>query len=762
MNLKLLYLLVFSLTFLCNANSQTTYYCDPIDGNNSNDGSQANPFSAFGSVNWANIGLQDNDIIYLLNGQHGNGFMINQQFAANLLIKAENPQLAVLTKLQFNNCSNITLENLKIDASTGSFSKDEPIVIGDDNTSSITVINCLLQAAADSSTWTQADWYSKTVSGVQFRGENITLLNNTFLNLYHAVELRGDNSLMQNNTILNFAGDAIRGLGSNSTYENNIIKNCYIDDYAIQHDDAFQAFQLPGSSIISNVTFRNNKIILFENPPQFVIENNLIGTLMQGVIITDGNAEGWIVENNLVINAQSHGITLYGAQNCRIQNNTVIQTPHISNLTDVPWISVQDQGKSGGRVNQDNIIRNNISGRFTTWTYGSNTTDENNIDIDQSNVINYDTYFIDYENEDFHSKETSPAVNGGTNTDLLATDLDGNDRVFNDGIVDSSCYEFQGNGSVPPEGEYELVSIGDGNISDPIQTPTNNPFLTGINTGAPSELTLFVGGRDVNHDGNTASAILPFKLPARPIGKVVTEASLKVNVHYVKEWITSNIDLYGLPYKANNTLYSTNHYDNVYTTSNGTDIAIQDDFISRLGSEVNGNTYTPDREAVTSLLGNTALIGYINAQYDAGASEGDYIFLRLNIDTPINPGATSSLPTAASHFYAISDETTGAHAPTLSISMDSSLGLDDEVYNKKRLLVYPNPVLNGTITIRSELFHLNSKIEIYSITGKLVCSKNISANYSNQTQVLVNLNSGLYLLKLSNSTDIQTHKLIIK
>ncbi len=761
MSIKSFITLLLTFLFVFIVNAQNTYYCDPVGGNNGNDGSQATPFSTFGSVNWANVGLQDNDIIMLLDGQHGNGFMINQQFATNLLIKAENLQLAVLTKLQLNSCSNITLEDIKIDASTGSFDKNDPILIGDDSTSFITINNCLVQAADDSSTWTQADWYSNTASGIQMRGNNITVTNSTFLNLYHAVELRGDNTSMQNNTILNFAADAIRGLGSNCTYENNIIKNCFIDDYAIQHDDAFQAFDTTGG-IISNVTFRNNTVILFENPSQFVIDNDLIGDLMQGVIITDGNAEAWVVENNLVVNSQSHGITLYGAQNCRIQNNTVIQTPLVSILDDVPWISVQNQTKSGGRVNQDNIIRNNTSGRFTTWTYGTNTTDENNIDIDQSAVSNYDAYFVDYANGDFHSIETSPAVNGGVNTDLYATDLEGNDRVYNSGIVDASCYEFQGDGSVLPGGDYEINSIGDGNVSDPIDVTTNNPFLTGINSGSPTELTLFVGGRDVNHDGNTASAILPFKLPARSIGEEVTSASLKVNVHYVKEWITSNIDLYGLPYSSSNTIYAADHYDDAYTMSNGTDTAIQNDFITRLGSETTGVAYTPDREVNTSVSGNSALITYINSQYDAGASEGDYIFLRLNIDVPINPSATSSLPTAASHYYGISDETTGIHAPTLSITIGSALSVTDELLNENTLLIYPNPSTNGQVTLKSNLLENKTELEIYSISGALVLKKKLDQNTAKKIVLNLSLPSGIYFLKLSDEPEIKLQKLIVK
>ena len=759
MKLKFFYFLVFCYCFVNNTSAQTTYYCDPVNGSNSNGGSQANPFSTFGSVNWASKNLQDNDIIYLLDGNHGEAYLGNQQFSTNLLIKSVNNQQAVITKIQINNSNHITFQDIKFDASLGSFSKDESIIVGNDNTNYITLENCLIQSSDDSSTWTKTDWYNKSASGIQFRGTNITLTNNTFLNLYHAVEVRGNNTVMQNNLIENFAADAIRGLGSDSTYENNVIKNCFIDDYDIQHDDAFQAFIVPGSGIISNVTFRNNSITLFENPSQFVIDNDLIGTLMQGVIITDGNAEGWIVENNLISSSQSHGITLYGAQNCRIQNNTVIQTPHIVLLDDVPWISIQDQSKSGGRVNKDNIIRNNIAGRFTTWTYGSNTTDESNLDINQSDVANYDTYFIDYANGDFHQKETSPSINYGVNTDVFTTDLDGNDRIYNNETVDAGCYEFQGNGTPNSSGVYEINSIGDGNVSNPTNVTTNNPTTSGISVGTPSESSLFIGGRDVNHDGNTTSAILPFRLPKRPTDQNVIEASLKVNLHYVKEWITSNIDLYGLPYNSSATLNASDHYDDVFTNSNGTDTAIQDDFITR--TENTGSIFTPDRKIITNSTGNSALINYITAQYNAGATEGDYIFLRLNIDVPIDPNATSALPTAASHFYAISDETTGDNAPLLTLKISTPLSVENQIKDKNKFLIYPNPTKNGKITIKGKLLNQKSKLNIFSLKGRLVYSEEISPTNTNQIQTKINLSKGIYFLKVTNKTGFYSQKLII-
>ncbi|MCI2229845.1 T9SS type A sorting domain-containing protein [Polaribacter sp. MSW13] len=760
MKLKLFYTLLFSLNVLFAIQAQTTYYCDPVNGNNSNNGSQASPFSSFGSVNWASVGLQDNDIVYLLDGLHGEGYIGNLTFSTNLLIKSFNPQQAVLTKIQINNSNHITFENIKFDASTGSFSKEEPIVVGNNNTNYITFNNCLIQSANNASTWTKTDWYNNSASGVQFRGGNITLNNNTFLNLYHAVELRGDNTLMQNNLIENFAGDAIRGLGSNSTYEHNIIKNCFIEDYAINHDDAFQAYKLSGDHIISNVIFRYNKINIFENPSQFVIDNNLIGDSMQAVIITDGSAEGWIIENNLIINNHYHGISLYGAQNCRIQNNTVVQSPLYTDTDQIPRIFIDDQDKTGQiRANMNNIIRNNICAQYTPWTYDATSVVENNIDINQNDFANYSNHFLDYSNNDFHLKASSPSVDFGANTNATNVDLDGNNRIYNNNIIDAGCYEFQGNSEATAEDTYGINPSGDGIVSKPESYTGTNPWLSGNGTGSPSELTLKIGGSAANGNGVTTSAILPFQLPERPAGKEVVEANLKVNVHYVREWIDSNIDLYGLPYSANNTLNPLNHYDDVYTSSHDSDVAIQNDYITRI--ENTGTAHTPDREVLSSSEGQTALVNYINAQYDAGAVAGDYIFLRLNIDTPINQSSPTSMPTAAAHYYGISDESTGVNAPLLTIKISESLSVINEIDNEQ-LLIYPNPTNDGKIIIKGNLVQQKTILEIYSLTGQLVFKEEVQALESKEISILLHLNSGIYVLKLSNKSGTHTQKLIIK
>jgi len=418
-----------------------TYYCDPNQGKAGNDGSQAQPFASFASVDWASIPLQAGDTIYLLNGDHGRAYLHDLQFDDNVHIRALPGHHPRLISVSLINSQHIAFEGLIIDASGGEFAKETPMFYADQNSHYIQVEQTTLTAAEDISSWTKADWYAQTASGFQFRGSHITLKHNTINNTYHAMELRGPYSQVSHNLIDNFAGDAIRGLGSFSTYEYNVIRDCYINDYAIQHDDAFQTYNLSADPKVEAVTIRYNTILLFADPvTPFIEQHQLIGSLMQGIIITDGYADHWLVENNLVVNNMDHGISLYGARNSRVQNNTVIQSPLFNNTQHVPRIMLTTQRKTG-QVNFNNIIRNNLASVLTTWTYADSSLVQNNVRINPNDRLNYLLYFADYEAGDFRLSSASPAIDAGLNIDVSQVDLAGKNRVSG-GAVDAGAYEY--------------------------------------------------------------------------------------------------------------------------------------------------------------------------------------------------------------------------------------------------------------------------------------------------------------------------------
>ena len=435
------------------------YYCDPVNGNINNDGSQAHPWSTLSAVVYTKKSLNAGDVVYLMSGDHGDPYIKDMSFTNYVTVKALSGNAPVIKSIQLVNSAYWLFDGIKIDGTDNSKIKEQVLFSSDINSHHTKIINSTISSAESIANWTQSDWYNKVSSGLQIRSDYAYLKNNVIKNTYHALEVRGQHTEVYNNLIDNFAGDAIRGLGSNSTYENNTIRDCYINDYAIQHDDGFQTYNLESDPKVSNVILRNNVFLLFADPvTQFIQDNSLIGDLMQGIIITDGYADGWIVENNIVSNNQDHGISLYGARNCKVQNNTVVQSPLYTDADHVPWIMLTDQNKTG-QNNFNNIIRNNIAAKFTTWTYDATSTVENNVTIDGSNYANYSNYFVDYTNNDFHLSATSPAIDAGVNTDLSATDLEGNPRSMG-ASVDAGAYEFTGAVTPPANKVPVLASIG--------------------------------------------------------------------------------------------------------------------------------------------------------------------------------------------------------------------------------------------------------------------------------------------------------------
>ena len=134
------------------------------------------------------------------------------------------------------------------------------------------------------------------------------------------ISVTGASNVVERNVIENFSGDGLRGLGDYGVFEFNTVKNCY--DVNANHDDGFQSWSVGpggvGTGVVRGIVLRGNRILNYEDPNQ-----PHRGTL-QGIGCFDGFFEDWIIENNEILTDHWHGITLSGARNCRIVNNTVV------------------------------------------------------------------------------------------------------------------------------------------------------------------------------------------------------------------------------------------------------------------------------------------------------------------------------------------------------------------------------------------------------------------------------------------------------
>ena len=91
----------------------------------------------------------------------------------------------------------------------------------------ITVQQCEVQSVQDSSRWTVKDRNSLACNGIQVDGRNMTVRNCIFPNVDSGISVTAADSMIEGNTVENFAGDGMRGLGDNTTFQYNTVKNCY-------------------------------------------------------------------------------------------------------------------------------------------------------------------------------------------------------------------------------------------------------------------------------------------------------------------------------------------------------------------------------------------------------------------------------------------------------------------------------------------------------------------------------------------------------
>lgn len=123
-----------------------------------------------------------------------------------------------------------------------------------------------------------------------------------------------------------------------------------------------------------------------------------------------------------------------------------------------------------------------------------------------------------------------------------------------------------------------------------------------------------------------------------------------------------------------------------------------------------------------------------------------------------------AIPTVSFNITALGyDNVTTATPPVLTPQFiprnaaDFSVALGTQNNEIAGLKVYPNPVSNGVLHVES---NLNSErtISIFDVLGKEV----IKTTTSNTTITIANLNSGVYMVKITEGTKTATKKLVVK
>lgn len=437
-------LILFSITL-----HGGVFYCDPSIGSMNNNGSITSPWSTLEAVFNQGITFSGGDVIYLLNGNHGFP-KITGVNSSNVEIKPQIGHNPIIDRVRIGNITNATnwlLNGLTIQSENVS---QYPINLIDiyPNSTNISVNNCTISSNLSTSNWDRNDWRTKTNNGILAKGSGHLFTNNTIKNIAIGITMSSTNSEFIDNSIQYFSIDGIRGLANNCSYiGNSILDNISVYFYAENHYDGFQSYSCcpVGSAIVNNVVIKQNTIInCTDSSRQF-------RGSMQGIGCFDGMYNNWIIENNVIIIDNWHGITLSGATNCKIANNTIIdpydityQDPNdpqqFGNLGPA-YIRVtahkSDGGIYSGVLSSNNLVINNLVPSLAN---------DNNIGIVTNNILlgsssNYSNFFVNYNTYDLHLKSSSNAIDAGTNVNAPLVDIEGVNRPQGNN-TDVGAYEY--------------------------------------------------------------------------------------------------------------------------------------------------------------------------------------------------------------------------------------------------------------------------------------------------------------------------------
>ena len=439
------------------------FYVDPVKGSSTGDGSADRPWRTIQDIfeaglvesqRWEqlpytqerklvprNTGapVRAGDIIWLRTGYYGDLSIVGYYNTGAISLAAEQGHSPCLSSLRIRSGSHWTIRGLTVSAEFSQrYTRHTLIDLDSHNWSGpvhdVVVEDCIICSVADASTWTAYQWDRLACNGLQVDGTRMTIRNNRLLNVNFGISVSASHSFITGNLVENFAGDGLRGLGNYCTFQYNIVKNCY--DVNRNHDDGFQSWSVGpdgvGSGEIVGIVLRGNTIINYEDPNQ-----PHRGTL-QGIGCFDGTFVDWVVENNIIITDHWHGITLLGARNCLVINNTVLDQNN--SRPGPPWIRIGNHKK--GMAPVDCVVRNNLA---TAFTNAPEVLEEKNLVI--QNPANL---FIDAQNFDLHLLPNAPAIDAASPLNAPELDRDRIARPQGDGF-DIGAYEWHTDDVLPVE-----------------------------------------------------------------------------------------------------------------------------------------------------------------------------------------------------------------------------------------------------------------------------------------------------------------------
>jgi hypothetical protein len=357
-----------------------SFYCDPAKGSPDGDGSATRPWRTIeevlsakhvqlremnGQVANANAPVRPGDTVFLRSGWQGiirivRGY--NDQF---ITICAEPGQTPQVGRIEIREGRRWLLKGLTVSPSLapaplGRLSVGHMVMLGEhggEESAELVVEDCFIYSVLDTGAWTAKDWISKAANGIWLgrHGRGHVARNNFVLNTRFGINLCAPDCVAEGNVVANFSADGIRATRDGQVVQYNVIKNIFVGarDGDSNHDDGIQVFLFnKGRGTVRDVTLRGNIILARET------EGLPFPAGLQGIGCFDGPLVNFTVERNVVGVDHYHGVSLYDAQGCTIQDN-VCFTPSSGRVR--PWVMLGQKVKQA----RGNTVRNNLAHSFS-------------------------------------------------------------------------------------------------------------------------------------------------------------------------------------------------------------------------------------------------------------------------------------------------------------------------------------------------------------------------------------------------------------
>lgn len=340
------------------------------------------PYTSSSQLEIKNPGakIEPGDIIYLRSGNFGELNITSYYNQARITIAAEAGHKPVFRNIVIRSSRNWLLQGIHVNAATYPEAKFSTLISLESHNwtgpiDRITIDSCQLRSVSDSSGWSKTDWNTKAKSGIGVSGSDMEILNNSLVNVNFGISVSATESLIKGNLIENFAGDGLRGLGDYTVFENNIIKNCY--DVNENHDDGFQSWSVGtdgkvGTGVVKGIVLRGNTFINYED------SNQPFRGSLQGIGCFDGMFEDWLVEENVVKVDHWHGISLYGAINSIVRNNSVVDLDD-TNRIGPPWIMLNTH--KNNTPPRGNLVTCNVAPKYIIASGPGNISEFNSVSL---------------------------------------------------------------------------------------------------------------------------------------------------------------------------------------------------------------------------------------------------------------------------------------------------------------------------------------------------------------------------------------------